>query len=385
MLASHKSFLINLCLLLVSVIGTLTVGYSVYDYMGKRTIQSAQPPERGPYDYSFYNQKGRKLSELDGMLKLVTDPFTIYKNYPNQKSPVYSINQYGFREGYTSDKPATAIVLGGSAAFGYALDHDNKTFSSILSFSNQKYNVINSSVIAFLSGQELSHMVHYLDEFSPKMYIVFDGWNDVAIPYELTKSWPVINPLIGYNHAFWMIEDRLSEYYRMTRKEKDLAESRLTPIGELFDEKRFSEEILKRYVRNISKMHDFAQSRKAEFLLVFQPELGNKKLLSEHEQEILESWGSKLGYLDKKIPLRYKLLIAGAKKAFQEKGIPFIDINDEPEFSENSQTLFFDVVHPNEMGHRIIATILNRALATGIPHSIKSRSTQVPAHAAPDT
>src|SRR5215813_6659464 len=112
MFAVKKNFLINICLLLVSLIGTLAVGYSVYSYVVKKSSQSIYRPESVPYSYSFFNQKGRKLSELDGMLKLVTDPFTIYKNYPNQKSSAYSINKYGFREGYTSDKLYTAIVLG---------------------------------------------------------------------------------------------------------------------------------------------------------------------------------------------------------------------------------------------------------------------------------
>jgi GDSL-like Lipase/Acylhydrolase len=379
-LAIKKNFLINICLSVVSLIGTLAVGYSVYSYMIKKSSQSIYRSEGGPYDYSFFNQKGRKISDLDGMLKLVTDAFTIYKNYPNQKSSAYSINKYGFREGYTSDKHYTAIVLGGSAAFGYALDNDNKTFASILSFANERYNVINSSVIGFLSGQELSQMVHYLDDFNPALYIIFDGWNEVALPYEVTKTWPVINPVIGYNHAFLMIEDRLAEYLQMTRKEKNSPEVRVAPVGEFFDEKKFSDEILKRYTANISKMHDFAHSRGAEFLLVFQPELGNKKLLSESEKEVLESWSSKFGYLDRKIPSRYKLLISGARKIFQEKNIPFIDINDEPEFSENPQTLFFDVVHPNELGHKIIANILNHALSTGIQNIAMSPSAPPPAH-----
>src|SRR5215831_14987802 len=380
MLAIRKDFLINICLLLVSLIGTLTGGYSVYSYMVKKSSQGVYQSESDPYSYSFYDQSGRKLSDLDGVLKLVTDPFTIYKNYPNQKSPSYSINKYGFREGYTSDKPYTAIVLGGSAAFGYVLDDNNKTFASILSLSNERYNVINGSVIGFLSGQELAQMIHYLDNFNPALYIVFDGWNDVYIPYDSTKNWPVINPPIGYANAFLMIEDRLANYFQMTRKEKKSPEVQLTPVGELLDEKKFFNKILKNYIENISKMHDFAHSRGVKFLLVFQPELGNKKVISEDEKKSLESWNIRFKYLDRKIPEIYKLLISGTKKVLHEKNISFIDINDEPEFSENIQTLFFDVVHPNELGHKIIAKIINRAISTGIQNIAMSRLTTSLAH-----
>jgi GDSL-like Lipase/Acylhydrolase len=378
MIAIKKNFLINMCLLLVSSIGSFTVSYSVYSYIMQKSPQSTYRSESGPYDYSFFNQKGRKLSELDGMLKLVIDPFTIYKNYPNQKSPAYSIDKHGFREGYTRDNPYTAIVLGGSAAFGYALDNDNKTFASILSFSNERYNVINSAVIGFLSGQELSQMIHYLDNFNPMLYIVFDGWNDVYSPYELTRVWPVTNPLIGYNNTFLMIEERLAEYFKKTQIDKNSPEVRLTPIGEPLDEQKFSNEILKRYTENITKMHVFAHSRGADFLLVFQPELGNKKVLSVGEKKVLEIWSTQFGYLERKIPERYQWFISRAKRVFEEKHIPFIDINDEPEFSENPQTLFFDVVHPNEFGHKIIANILHHALSTGIPNIAKSRSAPLP-------
>jgi GDSL-like Lipase/Acylhydrolase len=177
-----------------------------------------------------------------------------------------------------------------------------------------------------------------------------------------------------------MIDDRLAEYFQITREEKNSPEVRVAPIGELFDEKKFSEEILKRYTANVSKMYDFANARGAEFLLIFQPELGNKKLLSENEKEVLKSWNSRFGYLDRKIPSRYKLFISGASAIFQEENIPFIDINDKSEFSENPETLFFDVVHPNELGHSIIASIINHALSTGIQNIAMSHSPPARAH-----
>jgi hypothetical protein len=175
-----------------------------------------------------------------------------------------------------------------------------------------------------------------------------------------------------------MIEGRLTEYFQMTKKEKQIPETKVDPVGELFDEEQFSNEVIKRYTTNISKMHDFAHSRGAEFLLVFQPELGNKKLLSENEKEVLESWGSKFGYLDRKIPSRYKMLISRASRVFQERNIPFIDINENSEFTENPQTLFFDVVHPNELGHKTIANILHHALSTEVQNIAKSHSELVP-------
>jgi GDSL-like Lipase/Acylhydrolase len=377
MLSIKGNFLINICLSLVSLIAALAMGYSIYSYFVKESSNHIVQPEDSPYNFSFFNRKGQKLSELNGMLKLVIDPFTLYKNYPNQISPQYTIDKYGFRVSYRSDKPYTAIVVGGSAAFGFALTGDDKTFASRISLYNDKYNVINSAVLGFLSGQELAQIVHYLDEFYPDLYIIFDGWNDIYGPYAITKTWPVVNSPIGYNNAFAMIEGRLFEYYQLNKKEKNIKEVTASPIGELLDERRFFKEILRTYTDNITKMRDFASSRGAEFLLVFQPELGNKKSMSQDEVEILKSW-NKFKYLDQKISEKYMMFVSDAKKVFQERNIVFIDINNEAEFSGSSQTLFLDVIHPNELGHEIIAKIINQALTNGIQKRGLSRSTTPP-------
>ena len=56
------------------------------------------------------------------------------------------------------------------------------------------------------------------------------------------------------------------------------------------------------------------------------------------------------------------MMITQAKNHFREKSISFIDINEQPEFTETPQTVFFDVVHPNGLGHELIARIINRVL-----------------------
>jgi lysophospholipase L1-like esterase len=386
MLLKSKGILINIVLALVSLAGSLAAVYYLYGYIVKNPIQDThkpildtQKPQLDEYSFSFYNQKGKKLSKLDGLLKLMIDPFTIYKNYPNQKTTKYSINQYGFRESYSSEKQFTAIVLGGSAAFGWVLDSNDKTFPSILSQYNNTYNVINSAVMGFLSGQELSQMVHYLDEFNPSLYIVFDGWNDIYNPYAYIKSWPMAFAPIGYSSNFLMIEEQLAHYYSLVRGEDNPKDEQIIPAGEiLLNERIYFKKIVKTYISNISKMNAFANSRGTRFLVVFQPELGNKKNLSKSEQEVLNTWIQKYQYLERKISERYKDFVAEAKKEFLVRNIKFIDINDEREFSENPEALFFDVVHPNESGHEMIARIINRKLIAVFQNHVELPSSRGP-------
>ena len=148
------------------------------------------------------------------------------------------------------------------------------------------------------------------------------------------------------------------------------------PVSEfLLDERAFFQKILNTYLAHISKMYAFANSQSAQFVVVFQPELGNKKVLSENEQETLHAWAQKYEYLDRKIPERYKQFINESKKEFINRNINFIDINEEYDFSENPQTLFFDVIHPNELGHEIIARIINGKLSAMFQDNVGRRST----------
>jgi hypothetical protein len=338
---STKKLIVNVCIALVSSGVSLSIGYYVYFHMIKPPKQAIYKAADNEYLLSFYNRKGKKIGEANGLLKLMADPFTVYMNYPNQKTYSYSINKYGFREGYESKKPYTAIVVGASAAFGFALDSNDKTFASKISRHNQKYNVLNSAVVGFLSGQELSQIVHYLDDFHPEIYIVFDGWNDIYDPYAFAKDWPIRNAPIGYNNAFLQVESRLADYFQISQKEKTSQIEELDPVGEPLNEEDFFQKILDVYVSNIARMHAFASAREAKFLLVFQPELGNKKILSSSEQDTLKTWIDKYGYLDKRISERYGKFITEAKNIFRKEKIMFIDINDEAEFSKNPRTVFF--------------------------------------------
>jgi lysophospholipase L1-like esterase len=367
MIANKEKLLINICLAVVSFVGCGLGGYYLYTQIKKPPASILFKDTNDEYLFSFYNQKGEKISDIEGLFKLVTDPFTIYRNYPNQKAGKYSINRHGFRDTYLNNNPYTAIVIGGSAALGFALNSNDQTFSSKISMRNEKYRIINAAVIGFLSGQELSQMIHYLDDHHPSLYIIFDGWNDIYDPFAFTKSAFKEKNLaeqspIGFNNTFFHIESRLADYFQLTRKEKNSLLVKLTPVGDHLNESELFRQVVLTYTSNIGKMYSFANSRHARLLVILQPELGNKKITSSNEREVLDTWIKKYGYLDNKISERYQNMISTAKNYFQEKRIPFIDINTEQEFSENPQTLFFDVVHPNELGHEIIANIINRRL-----------------------
>ncbi len=359
-----SSFKGNLLLFVISAMASITIVLLLYPHLIKNERSSIYRGANNDYSLSFYNQKGQILSKMDGPLKLILDPFSVYRNYPNQISKSYTINSNGFRDGFiNANATHEAFVLGGSAAFGHGLKDNINTFASQLSLISDKYNVVNSATVGFLSGQELSQMVHYLDNFNPSLYVVFNGWNDIAIPF-LAIDWQWPANYVGFNNMFFKIGERLAQFHEQTSKE--IPPEPIKENAQPLKETELTEKISETYIHNIHKMNAFAGVRQAKFLLVFQPELSNKKYITPEEQSILQKWNDSAHgrlYQNKNIQKKYNLLKNKMKKIAANNNIALLDIDEQPEFSKNKETLFFDIVHPNKLGHRVIAKIIDRKLS----------------------
>src|SRR5262249_49400466 len=121
------------------------------------------------------------------------------------------------------------------------------------------------------------------------------------------------------------------------------------------DEQAYFQAIVSTYTANLEKMHSFASARKAKYIVAFQPELGSKIARSYDETKILEQWNAAFKYSDRSFSDKYRQLVRYAKSFCDQNGILYVDVNDDEMFAQNSKTLFYDAVHPNEEGHRIIA------------------------------
>lgn len=365
---SPARFFGNVLMVAVSVILGLLVCYYIYQkWLRSDQHMIVAQGNDNEYALALYSQQGKPLTEIDGNFKIVTDPFMLYRNYPMQSSKSYSIDFWGFRGGYQETASRKAFVVGGSAAFGQGLSSDEETFAHRLDACMPGYRFINAGVIGILSGQELSYMVHYLDSFTPALYVVFDGWNDIFGPYMYARELPSARVPIGFHFAFFEIERRLDSLLKLqTQKNNDdHSPERIGPLPTGFrieDEAMLFEEIAETYIANIDKMHAFARARQADFFLVFQPELGNKRNKTETERQILAKWEDAYGYSKRHIPGLYKTLIEKAEAFCRAHKIPFLNINTIPQFADNPDTLFLDVVHPNAWGHDIIADAICTSL-----------------------
>jgi hypothetical protein len=311
------------------------------------------------YGVSLVDQNGRVISKRSGPLKLVVDPFTIYANWPNQNTVRFNIDRHGFRATPANEGKPRIVVLGGSAAFGNGLPSDEVTFPWLLGRRLTDFHVLNAGVGGFLSGQELALMVHRLDEFRPVAYLLFDGWNELFDQDLAIRRAP---HLFGFNNQFFEMQNRLHAYHVMAGEPDVRVSDPAALPSPSSDEETYLRTLRTAYVTNISRMHSFAAARGARFLVVFQPELGNKRFRTDQEQMNLEALNTAYKYLDRKFPAKYAAMIREAKSYCQTAGIQYLDIQQEPELVDQRQTLFYDAVHLNEPGQKIVTGILERRL-----------------------
>lgn len=347
---------------------------------------------KGEYKLALVDRRGRPLSDSRGGLQIRLDPFTSYRNQPNQQTASFSTGAYGFRGGYRGT-PRPVVVLGGSAAFGQGLPADSHSFAAVLDGLFEEREVVNAAVVGYLAGQELALMVHRLDDLDPSAYVAFDGWNELfdqwlACPRE--APWDH-----GFMNLFFNIEKRLHDlqaisgkrqkqqapHSGLSRKEearragitkemthrggKKDADRRPDGSGgaEPDERERILEGIQRNYHAVLGRMNDFSRARGAAFLVVFQPELGGKLNRTPEETTEYDRWCKVYGkYRDLEFSTEYSAFVERAAAWCAAEGIEYLDLHHHPVFRESDQRLFYDVVHLNEAGHRFAAQLIHRQL-----------------------
>lgn len=351
----------NILLTIFSTGISLLVVFLIYSHFFKKPDEGMYQGTNNEYELSFYSIQGKRISQRNGPLGLMLDPFCFFRLHPNTHTQNFFIDKNGFRgrHSYSKDK---IFVVGGSAAFGYGLPSDETTFASLLEKKLGDCDVINAGVPGHLSGQELSLIVHRLDDFKPKLYIVFDGWNDIVDQYLqdwLLRRYPIGESSdFGFNHEFFIMQKKLRDYFLIkSESEKDPPEEGYSLSNEK-EREAYLAAITDRYIRNISKMNSFATSRGAKVLIAFQPEIGSKNKRTTYEKDIMDNWEKNIRYLERKIPTYYSEMAMAARRYCKKNKIPFVDINYHPLYKDNEETLFYDAVHLNEKGNEIVAAIL---------------------------
>jgi len=385
----------KIVLVVITSVATFVIAMLAAEVYLRHTQTSPAPslyPDDVPYALELYTHDGRKVSPLIGSLKLSLAPFTVYQNLPSQQTAAFTINSRGLRaaEGVEHDPAPKVILLGGSSAFGFGVRTDQETISYLLEQSIKSHRVINAGVTGFLSGQELTYLVTDLIDYRPDLVVVYDGWNDLFefLNYSKRKT-----DSLGFNRNFFALEDQLVLNYQTqenssrgmwrlmgTASRKSLVLSRFVQALRARQNRAASiqplagpsgiggsasiDAVVASYVSNIRKMSLFSHACDAEFIVVFQPELGQRLSRTPDEERLLklatEDISTK-GYQDAFPPL-YREFLGKAKQLLTRDGVEWIDVNESDAFQQNSDSLFVDLVHTNRRGNETVVKIISPRL-----------------------
>jgi lysophospholipase L1-like esterase len=340
-----------------------------------------------PYDIHLHTMDGYPIGRPKGNLKLRLDPFTVYTNLPEQETEKFTIGPEGFR-GPRVDlsvrKEKRIAILGGSAAFGLLAGSDDQTFAGLLARAHPDWQVINAGVTGFLSGQELAHLVHHVVDTEPDLVVVFDGWNDLFVPWFGPAR---TREQMGFNSNFHGIETQLRlnlltqekvipsliRFLTALAGKSALVEGLGTALagqpdpekairqpeedGTPRDEAYFAT-IHDSYLTNLEKMKDFCLAREIQILIAIQPEIGHRQNRGREEKKILR----RLAYYRDHFPARYHRFAHQTVTSPRLEGARVVDLNTDSRIRLSPGDLFADYVHYTPAGNRVVAEALNEKI-----------------------
>jgi len=334
----------GLCVLLV---GLTSVAAKRVLGRGKR---SGYQDLTGDYDLSLLDHFGRRASIQQGRLGMLLDPFTFYRNFPNQENGSLSTDENGFRGGIADDSKPFVFLLGGSTAFGYGLAHDDESISARMNVHLASFTTVNAGASGYVSGQELALLVSRIDAWRPAAYIVLNGWNDLMeAVYWPEHGFDPESPVLGVNGQYFHMESRLWEQAQRASDDQLPPWSFALPNNSPSLDARF-ERALEIYVTNVERMATWAQARGAVFLVALQPEKNAKRTLTETER--------KASAVTPEISAQYRRFVELAQERFEELGIHCLNLLDRPEIVDRPDDLFMDPCHLTPRGCDVVAGIL---------------------------
>jgi lysophospholipase L1-like esterase len=231
--------------------------------------------------------------------------------------------------------------------------------------------VYNFGVTSFLSGQELSLLVHRLTYLHPDLVIAYDGANDLTAPW-------FYDPRPGYPFNFLVWEEALNKISNLGSGAKTIAslaeDSAMLQvlIGTTERDIRAGRDDLRRavgfaaapwkralahsYASNIVAMCRIARANGFLFDAYFQPILAYSQTLDRH-QVAMSGGGEMLDGLREE-----RRLVPAAISAEMNRGEAGCRFSDVSDLFEDAPAVFTDAIHVTDAANQLIARRIAREL-----------------------
>jgi hypothetical protein len=316
------------------------------------------------------------------ILSRYPQPYFMFSGPPNGylgDARQIRFNNEGFRiEGEVSiPKPADEIrifVVGGSTVlFGTTPPQSipGVIETALRADGWPRARVYNFGVAGFLSGQELSLLVHRLAYLEPDLVIAYDGGNDLVLPW-------LYDPRPGYPFNFLVWEEAVTKPSNTGTRSKTIAslaqDSALLQalVGTTewniragrnglrrnvgFASEPWKRALVESYARNIAAMCRIARTNRVLFAAYFQPMLPYSKSLDRRQLEMSGGAEAVEGLREER---RLVPAAISAQMNPAEAGCRFSNVSD---LFEGAPATFTDVIHVTDEANQLIGRRIAREL-----------------------
>ena len=300
------------------------------------------------------------------------DPLLLWRLKPNLDKVVWdftvlSTNSDHLRSEQSSrslqpKQPGTIriVCLGDSVTFGYRVpavwpdkpsEYDPEwlpypmLLEKQLCAANPKRNieVITMAVPGYSSNQGLTWLRRDVDKLQPDLLTVSFGWNDASfsdLPDRVAfrTSWPAVGVrwLVDHSQAFAHATRWLQAREAFKRQAEHNPQIRARPVARVSQQE---------YLNNMLAIVDLARQRGTAVIVIAGP-------YRDHSAETPEA----------DLMLQYRVALGSIMRP---RGVPFLEVRELTEEAYPSNEGWFgERIHPNHMGHRLIASELLKLIAS---------------------
>jgi lysophospholipase L1-like esterase len=305
------------------------------------------------------------------------DPLLLWRLKPNLDRAVWdftvlSTNAEHLRSEHVGEtigakQPGTIriVCLGDSVTFGFRVpvvwpdkpteyDPEWLPFPMLLEKQlraanpERKIEVVTMAVPGYTSHQGLAWLQRDLDKLRPDLLIVSFGWNDASLSdvpdrEAIKTNWTAVTVrrLIDSSQAFahavhWLRTRHANEQRIANQNQPQTRPPVKRPIARVSREE---------YLDNMLAIQDLAGQRRAAVIVIAAP-------YRDHSQDAPEA----------DLMLQYRLALG---TTMRQRGIPFLEIRELTEEAYPANEGWFgERIHPNHMGHRLIASELLKLIGS---------------------
>lgn len=248
------------------------------------------------------------------------------------------------------------VCLGDSVTFGYRVpvvwpdkpteyDPEWLPFPMLLEKQlraanpNRSLDVVTMAVPGYTSHQGLAWLKRDIDTLQPDLLVVSFGWNDASLSdvpdreaIRTNRSLVAVRWLVDHSQAF----AHAVRWLRARAAGKELQARPLRPTSRVSQQE---------YLNNMLAIESLARQRGAAVIFIAAP-------YRDHSSEAPEA----------DLMLQYRVALG---TTMRQRGIPFLEIKELTEEAYPSNEGWFgERIHPNHMGHRLIASELMKVIGT---------------------